>query len=154
MTLTLTQFRFEIDQDQIAHLIWDMPDKSMNVFTETTLDELDQVVDYIAKTDAIQGCVISSGKVDSFSGGADIDLINKLIDQAQSKSESEITSADTESLITASSYMSRVYRKLETCGKVFAIALKHHQKGISCRSQTWYALRSTSTGKNPDFDFW
>ena len=66
MTLTLTQFRFEIDQDQIAHLIWDMPDKSMNVFTETTLDELDQVVDYIAKTDAIQGCVISSGKVDSF----------------------------------------------------------------------------------------
>lgn len=123
MTLTLSQFRFEIDQDQIAHLIWDMPDKSMNVFTETTLDELDQVVDYIAKTDAIQGCVISSGKVDSFSGGADIDLINKLIDQAQSKSKDEITSADTESLIAASSYMSRVYRKLETCGKVFAIAL-------------------------------
>ena len=123
MALALTQFRFETDHDHIAHLIWDMPEKSMNVFIEKTLDELDHVVDYIATTDAIKGCVISSGKADSFSGGADIDLINKLIDQAQSKSKNEITSADTEALITASSYMSRIYRKLETCGKIFAIAL-------------------------------
>ena len=123
MAPTLTQFRFEIDQYQIAHLIWDMPEKSMNVFLEKTLDELDQVVDYVAKTDAIKGCVISSSKADSFSGGADIGLINKLIDQAQSKSRNEITSADTKALISASSYMSRIYRKLETCGKVFAIAL-------------------------------
>ncbi|MFM8606808.1 MAG: 3-hydroxyacyl-CoA dehydrogenase NAD-binding domain-containing protein [Hyphomicrobiales bacterium] len=123
MALALTQFRFETDHDHIAHLIWDMPEKLMNVFIEKTLDELDQVVDYIAKTDAIKGCVISSGKADSFSGGADIDLINKLIDQSQSKSMNDITGADTEALITASSYMSRIYRKLETCGKIFAIAL-------------------------------
>ena len=123
MAPALTQFRFKIDQDRIAHLIWDMPEKSMNVFLGKTLDELDQVVDYVVNTDAIKGCIISSGKADHFSGGADIGLINKLIDQAQSKSKNEITSADTEALISTSSYMSRVYRKLETCGKVFAIAL-------------------------------
>ena len=123
MPLTLTQFRLEIDQDGIAHLTWDMPEKSMNVFTEKTLNELEEVINYIAETVAIKGCVISSGKEDNFSGGADIDLINKLIDQAQPNSEEDINIQDTNKLIQASSYMSRLYRKLETSGKIFAIAL-------------------------------
>ena len=79
MTMAFTQFSFEIDQDQIAHLIWVSPDKSMNVFIEKTLDELSHIIDYVAGTDAIKGCVIASGKEDSFSGGADIGLINRLL---------------------------------------------------------------------------
>lgn len=123
MTMAFTQFRFEIDQDQIAHLIWVSPDKSMNVFIEKTLDELSHIIDYVAGTDAIKGCVIASGKEDSFSGGADIGLINRLIDQAQPKNKKNLTAADIEQLIEASSSMSRIYRRLETCGKPFAIAI-------------------------------
>ena len=123
MSLALTQFQFEIDNDGIAYLIWDMPGKSMNVFIETTLDELDKVVDHVAKNDAIKGCLIQSGKPDSFSGGADIDMINQLIDQAQNIQNSTTPTEANRELVENSSKMSRLYRKLETCGKVFAIAI-------------------------------
>jgi len=123
MSLALTQFQFKIDDDGIAHLIWDMPSKSMNVFIEKTLDELDTVVDHVAKNDSIKGCLIQSGKPDSFSGGADIEMINRLIDQAQSIENSTISTEENRKLVKDSSKMSRLYRKLETCGKIFAIAI-------------------------------
>ena len=123
MSLALTQFQFKIDNDGIAHLIWNMPGKSMNVFIEKTLDELDKVIDYVVKTDSIKGCLIQSGKPDSFSGGADIDMINQLIDQAQNTKNSTTPRDAIRQLVEDSSKMSRLYRKLETCGKIFAIAI-------------------------------
>ena len=123
MSLALTQFQFKIDDDGIAHLIWDMPGKSMNVFIEKTLDELNKVVDHVAQNDSIKGCLIQSGKPDSFSGGADIDMINQLIDQAQNIQNSTTPTEDNGKLVEESSRMSRLYRKLETCGKIFAIAI-------------------------------
>ncbi len=123
MSLALTQFKLDIDQDGIAHLIWDIPGKSMNVFIEKTLDELDQVIDYVVKTDAIKGCLIRSGKADSFSGGADIEMINHLIDQAQNAQKSPQQVQAVLKLVEDASRMSRLYRKLETCGKIFAMAI-------------------------------
>ena len=47
----------------------------MNVFTETTMSELDRVIGHIAVSDNIKACILTSGKPDSFSGGADISLL-------------------------------------------------------------------------------
>ena len=47
--MTYTNFTVETDADGIALVTWDMPDKSMNVFTEEVMDELDAIVDRVAR---------------------------------------------------------------------------------------------------------
>ena len=63
--MTLENFRFETDSDGVAVITWDMPDRSMNVFTGAVMDELDAMIDQVAADAAIKGAVIMSGK-DSF----------------------------------------------------------------------------------------
>ena len=75
--MTLTNFRFEIDADGIALLIWDMAGRSMNVITQDVMAELDSVIDRVASDAAIKGCVVTSGK-DTFSGGADLTMLEGL----------------------------------------------------------------------------
>ena len=55
-------FTVETDADGIALVTWDMPGRSMNVFTEEVMDELDKIVDQVAGDDTIKGAVITSGK--------------------------------------------------------------------------------------------
>ena len=70
-------FRVETGSDGIAVVTWDMPDRSMNVFTAKVMDELAAIVEAVAADAAIKGAVIASGKKD-FSGGADITMIHGL----------------------------------------------------------------------------
>ena len=74
---TFTNFRFDLDEDGIALVTWDMPDRSMNVITPEVMDELSRIVETVATDGAIKGCVITSGK-DSFSGGADLAMLQGL----------------------------------------------------------------------------
>ena len=67
--MSYTNFTVETDADGIALVTWDMPDKSMNVFTEEVMDELDKIIDHVAGDEAVKGAVITSGK-ETFSGGA------------------------------------------------------------------------------------
>ena len=123
MTMNLTQFRFETDSDGIATLTWDMPGKSMNVFTDVTMAELHQVIDHVASDAAIKGCVIVSGKRDSFSGGADIRMLEGFAERSR---ENEITLGADEAnrlFFEESRHLSQLLRKLETCGKPFASAI-------------------------------
>ena len=123
MSLALTQFRFETDADAIATLTWDMPGKSMNVFTDVTLAELAQVIDHVANDATLKGCVIVSGKPDSFSGGADIRMLEGLAERSR---DNEITLGADEAnrlFFEESRHLSQLLRKLETCGKPFAAAI-------------------------------
>jgi 3-hydroxyacyl-CoA dehydrogenase/enoyl-CoA hydratase/3-hydroxybutyryl-CoA epimerase len=120
--MKLENFRFETDADGIALLTWDMPGRSMNVITEAVMSELGQVVDHVAGAEAIKGCVIVSGK-EAFSGGADLTMLQGLGGEfrrlAKTKGEEEAMAF----FFEASSRLSRLYRKLETCGKPFAAAV-------------------------------
>ena len=71
-------FTVETDADGIALVTWDMPDRSMNVFTEEVMDELEKIIDAVAADAAIKGAVITSGK-DSFSGGADLNMLKRML---------------------------------------------------------------------------
>ncbi len=71
---TYTNFTVETDADGIALVTWNMPDKSMNVFTADVLTELNAVTDQIVADAAIKGVVFTSGK-SAFSGGADLSMI-------------------------------------------------------------------------------
>ena len=67
------------DSDGIALVTWDMPDRSMNVFTEEVMRGARQRSSTRSPpTPAIKGAVITSGK-ESFSGGADLTMLRRML---------------------------------------------------------------------------
>lgn len=120
--MDLQNFRFETNSDGIAELTWDMPGRSMNVITPQVIDELDFVVDEVAATGAIKGCVITSGK-ESFSGGADLAMLQSASAEYQKTRQEKGEEEAAKLFFEQTGRLSRLYRKLETCGKPFAIAI-------------------------------
>lgn len=120
--MKLENFRFETDADGIGLLTWDMPARSMNVITEAVMAELGQVIDHVVATDSIKGCVITSGK-DAFSGGADLTMLQGLGAEFRRLTKAKGEEPAMEFFFEATSRLSRLYRKLETCGKPFAAAV-------------------------------
>ncbi len=120
--MNLVNFRFETDADGIATLTWDMPERSMNVITPQVMEELNRVVDKVASDEAIKGCVIVSGK-DSFSGGADLTMLQGLRDLYVKLAKEQGEQIAMQRFFDESRKLSLLYRKLETCGKPFAAAI-------------------------------
>jgi len=119
--MTYTNFALDIDADGIALVTWDMPDRSMNVFTEEVMRELDAIVDKVASDAAIKGAVITSGK-ETFSGGADLAMLQKMLATFAAESRKDRAAA-TKKLFETAGYMSHLFRKLETCGKPWVSAI-------------------------------
>src|SRR5688572_30681444 len=119
--MSYTNFTVETDADGIALVTWNMPGRSMNVFTEEAMLELNRIVDQVAGDAAIKGAVITSGK-DSFSGGADLTMLQKMlatfaIDKAKDPEKA------TKTLFENAGYMTWLFRKLETSGKPWVAAI-------------------------------
>jgi len=120
--MNLQNFRFETSADGVALLTWDMPGRSMNVITPDIMTELEQVIDAVVADAAIKGCVIASGK-SAFSGGADLSMLQQGAAQyARALKEHGEEAAKTE-FFEGARRLSLLYRKLETCGKPFAVAI-------------------------------
>jgi 3-hydroxyacyl-CoA dehydrogenase/enoyl-CoA hydratase/3-hydroxybutyryl-CoA epimerase len=120
--MKLTNFTIETDADGIALATWDMRDRSMNVITVAVMDELDQIIDHVAGTAAIKGCIITSGK-DSFSGGADLTMLQASGAEYARLMKTKGAEAANQFLLDSSARLSKIYRRLETCGKPFAAAI-------------------------------
>jgi 3-hydroxyacyl-CoA dehydrogenase/enoyl-CoA hydratase/3-hydroxybutyryl-CoA epimerase len=121
--MKLTQFRFESDAEGIAVLTWDAPGKSMNVINQEWMAELDQVIDKVAGEAAIKGCVIVSGKPDSFSGGADLNFLQSIGAFYKKMLKEEGEDKANARLVAETAKLSQLFRKLETCGKPFVAAI-------------------------------
>lgn len=119
----LKQFRVTIENDGIALIEWDMPGRSMNVFTEDVIRELSAIVDYATKEAAIKGVIIASGKRDSFSGGADLTMLEgiarRYAETAQRKGEDVAIRA----FYDETRHLTLLFRRIETCGKPFVAAI-------------------------------
>ena len=72
-------FRVEKTQD-VALLIFDRPDKEMNVLSEVVLREFADHIDTLGNDASVQAVILMSGKKDQFIVGADISEIEKLTD--------------------------------------------------------------------------
>jgi 3-hydroxyacyl-CoA dehydrogenase/enoyl-CoA hydratase/3-hydroxybutyryl-CoA epimerase len=120
--MNFTNFRFETDSDGIAVLTWDMAGRSMNVITPQVVDEIEQVIEHVAANAAIKGCVITSGK-DTFSGGADLTMLQTAAAEHLKAKQEKGEDAAIKLFFERTGRLSQVYRKLETCGKPFAIAI-------------------------------
>ncbi len=73
----MTDFHYDIDADGIATITWDLPDKSMNVLSQTGIAELTVLIDKVIADDAVKGAVITSGKKD-FAGGMDLNVLSQM----------------------------------------------------------------------------
>lgn len=119
--MSYTNFTLDIDADGIALVTWDMPGRSMNVFTEEAMLELNAIVDMVAGDAAIKGAVITSGK-DTFSGGADITLLQKMLTTFAAEKDKDVEKA-TKALFDQAGTMTGLFRKLETSGKPWVSAI-------------------------------
>lgn len=119
--MSYTNFTVEIDADGIALVTWDMPGKSMNVFTEEVMNELDAIIDATVADSAVKGVVITSGK-SSFSGGADLSMIKSMFTLYQQEKSANPEGA-AQKLFDIVGRMTGLFRKLETCGKPWVSAI-------------------------------
>ena len=119
--MTYTNFTVETDTDGIALVTWDMPDRSMNVFTEEVMNELDKIIDQAVADAGIKGAVITSGK-DSFSGGADLTMLQKML-TVFAKEKSKDPEKAARLLFDNAGRMTGLFRKLETSGKPWVSAI-------------------------------
>ncbi|MER9656408.1 3-hydroxyacyl-CoA dehydrogenase NAD-binding domain-containing protein [Mesorhizobium sp. M0152] len=119
--MTYTNFTVDTDADGIALVTWDMPDRSMNVFTEEVMTEFDKIIDQVVADAWIKGAVITSGK-DSFSGGADLTMLQKMLTVfAREKAKDPEKAARL--LFDNAGRMGGLWRKLETSGKPWVSAI-------------------------------
>ena len=80
--------RFDIDADRIGWVVFDDPDRSMNVLTEDVMLRLGEIVDQArgaARESRLRALVLMSGKRDSFMAGADIDVIGGVEDPGEAE---------------------------------------------------------------------
>ncbi|MGY5806940.1 FAD-dependent oxidoreductase [Rhizobium sp. LEGMi198b] len=119
--MAYTNFTVETDADGIALVTWDMPGKSMNVFTAEVMEELNAIIDATVADKATKGVVITSGK-SSFSGGADLSMIKSLFSVYQDEKARDPATA-AQKLFDLVGRMTGLFRKLETCGKPWVSAI-------------------------------
>jgi 3-hydroxyacyl-CoA dehydrogenase/enoyl-CoA hydratase/3-hydroxybutyryl-CoA epimerase len=114
-------YTVDVDNDGIALVTWDMKDRSMNVFTQEALEQLDGLVDRFVADDAVKGVVFTSGKP-TFSGGADLTMMKTMLAGMKEEMRTNPDNAQ-QMLFDQVGKMSWLYRKIETCGKPWVSAI-------------------------------
>ncbi|MCB1502732.1 MAG: enoyl-CoA hydratase/isomerase family protein [Bauldia sp.] len=120
--MTILAFRLDVDQDGVATVTWDMPGRSMNVFDLAAMDELGSIVERIATEATITGAIITSGK-ETFSGGADLNMLDRLLGDFRAAAAAGHREAAIERLYAETFRLGDLFRRLETCGKPVVAAI-------------------------------
>ncbi|MDB5970321.1 MAG: 3-hydroxyacyl-CoA dehydrogenase [Hydrocarboniphaga sp.] len=110
MTHTLS---FKVDADGIALITIDLPGRPMNVLAPEFTAELAAAIERIASDATIRGAIITSGKASGFIAGADLKDLVTAYDAGITPLQASL----------ASSAVSGLFRRLETCGKPIAAAI-------------------------------
>src|SRR5258708_19667268 len=75
----LKQFRAERTENDVLHLVFDMPGRPMNVFSNAAIAELGVFSEWLRGSD-VKGVVIRSGKPSAFCAGADLGELGSAYD--------------------------------------------------------------------------
>jgi len=104
--------QYTVDNDGIATLLLDLPGKSMNVLCDELVSDLSDCIDKVATDENVSGAIVASGKA-AFIAGADITELVTAYDRGVTAEQGYEWSRE----------LSQVLRKMETCGKPFAVAI-------------------------------
>ncbi len=121
--MTYSNFTYEVESGGIAHVVWDIPERSMNVFTAQAIQELETIADAVIADEAVKGVIFRSGKPDSFSGGADLTMLGGLSGLYQSVLKKQGEEAAVKILFDESRRLSLLFRKIETGSKPWVAAI-------------------------------
>ncbi|UPK32654.1 enoyl-CoA hydratase/isomerase family protein [Bradyrhizobium sp. 186] len=123
----LKQFRIEMSGTGVLHLIFDMPGRSMNVFSNAAIDEIGLFADWLKQSD-VMGVVIRSGKSSAFCAGADLAELETAYDMIMAAPASERDRLAFDHFFR----LSHGLRRLETAGKPIAVAIGGLALGGGC----------------------
>ncbi|HUD52242.1 3-hydroxyacyl-CoA dehydrogenase NAD-binding domain-containing protein [Parvibaculum sp.] len=115
---TYENFKFDVDADGIALVTWDMPGRSMNVLSQSSMADIASIIEKIVGDAAINGAVLTSGK-DAFCAGADLSMMGGQAGGSGSGSKEDRIKAMYEGNLA----FNMLLRKLETCGKPVVAAI-------------------------------
>src|SRR5262245_14282035 len=123
----LKQFRNEKSSNGVLHLIFDMPGRSMNVFSNAAIEELGLFADWLQESD-VRGVVIRSGKTSAFCAGPDVAELEAAYDMIMAGPPGERDALAFDHFFR----LSHGLRKLETAGKPVAAAIAGLALGGGC----------------------
>src|ERR1700726_1403310 len=114
----LQQFRAERSENNVLHLVFDMPGRPMNVFSNAAIAELAVFSRWLRDSD-VKGVVIRSGKPSAFCAGADLGELGLAHDMIMAPP------AETRDRVAFDHFfpLSRAMRGIETAGKPVAAAI-------------------------------
>lgn len=130
MTTTLpalTQFRIEAQANGLVHLVFDCPDRSMNVFSNKAIHELGAFAEWLHRAD-VRGVVVRSGKPTGFCAGADLTELGVAYEMI-------VAAPPADRFDIAFNHffpLSHAIRRLETSGKPVAAAIAGVALGGGC----------------------
>ena len=122
----LHEFRIENGRDGVIHLVFDMPDRSMNVFSNAAIHELGRFARWL-RTAEVAGVVVRSGK-SAFCAGADLNELGAAYDIIMDAPPEARTQVAFEHFFA----LSRALRALETAGKPVAAVIDGLALGGGC----------------------
>ena len=123
----LKQFRTELSKERVLHLIFDMPGRSMNVFSDAAIEELGLFADWLKQSD-VAGVVIRSGKSSAFCAGADLAELETAYDMIMAAPPGERDRLAFDHFFR----LSHGLRRLETAGRPVAVAIGGLALGGGC----------------------
>src|SRR5256886_11354534 len=114
----LQQFRAERSENNVLHLVFDMPGRPMNVFSNAAIAELVIFSRWLRESD-VKGVVIRSGKPSAFCAGADLAELGLAYDMIMA------APAETRDRVAFDHFfsLSQALRGIETAGKPVAAAI-------------------------------
>lgn len=115
--MNLETFKYSVDADGVAHIVFDVPGRSMNTLTAKVIEEFPQIVAAIRDSEDVKGAVITSGKPSGFCAGADLGEMGDR--DASGLTGDERLKAE----FSRGFQLNAAFRELETCGKPVAAAI-------------------------------
>ena len=100
------------DADGIVTLTWDLPGRSQNVLNQASMDAFDAALKAAAADESVTGIVVTSAKK-AFIAGADLKMLEEIAAGNQTA----------EALNESVGELSRIIRRMETCGKPVVAAI-------------------------------
>lgn len=123
----LEQFSVVAARDGIIHLLFDMPDRTMNVFSNAAIHELGAFAAWLKSVD-VRGVVVRSGKANAFCAGADLGELGQAYDMIVAARRQDRFNLAFEHFFP----LSRAIRALEAAGKPIAMAIAGLALGGGC----------------------